>query len=265
MWTEDRAHQPQLPSQSAPSTYWCLWLFLSRCRTLHVPLLNSVRFLSDHFSIQLRSLWMADSTLWCITQLLTVMYLQQFVEVTLSHHLGHSWGYLTVGVASKNWGEEGIKHLVLLHDFCHQFSFHPHFPYTSFCCWDNWRKSSCCPSCPLPGWTLAFLTPILHAQTQSVILLGHLTLLPHLVCFLFMQVSTTMMSCLHFLTGVHTLGMGPIPKLLVSGSHICFSCQPNPLLPRLTVGSHFLSFVIPSLKPYSWVHPTWWQRCFCTT
>lgn len=34
----------------APSIYWCLPLFLHRCRTLHIPLLDFMRFLSDLFS-----------------------------------------------------------------------------------------------------------------------------------------------------------------------------------------------------------------------
>lgn len=37
-----------LSSWAAPSMSWCLGLFLPRCRIL--PLLNSVRFLSPHFS-----------------------------------------------------------------------------------------------------------------------------------------------------------------------------------------------------------------------
>lgn len=38
-----------------PSIYCCWELFLSRCRTLYFSLLNFVRFLSAHLSIQLRS------------------------------------------------------------------------------------------------------------------------------------------------------------------------------------------------------------------
>ena len=48
-----------LYSQEAPSMYWCLGLFRPCCRTLHFPFLNFMKFLSAHFSILLRSLWMA--------------------------------------------------------------------------------------------------------------------------------------------------------------------------------------------------------------
>ena len=34
-----------LSSLSSPSMYWCLGLFLPRCRTVHFPLLNFMRFL----------------------------------------------------------------------------------------------------------------------------------------------------------------------------------------------------------------------------
>jgi len=33
-----------LSSRSAPSLYWCIGLFLPRCRTLPLPLLNFIRF-----------------------------------------------------------------------------------------------------------------------------------------------------------------------------------------------------------------------------
>ena len=46
-------------SWSAPSMYWCMDLFLPRCRTLHFPSLNFMRFLSAHSSSLLRSLGMA--------------------------------------------------------------------------------------------------------------------------------------------------------------------------------------------------------------
>jgi len=48
-----------LSSWAAPSIYWCMGLSLPRCRTLHFPLLNCMRFLSAHFSSLLRSLWLA--------------------------------------------------------------------------------------------------------------------------------------------------------------------------------------------------------------
>lgn len=48
---------PFLPSfLSAPSIYWCLGLFLPKCRTCHLPLLNFTMFLTKHFSYLLRSL-----------------------------------------------------------------------------------------------------------------------------------------------------------------------------------------------------------------
>lgn len=48
-----------LSSQSSPSMYWCLGLFLPSCRALHFPLFNFMSLLSSHFSHLLRSLWMA--------------------------------------------------------------------------------------------------------------------------------------------------------------------------------------------------------------
>ncbi|KAK4810782.1 hypothetical protein QYF61_008754, partial [Mycteria americana] len=48
-----------LSSWVAPSIYWCLGLFLPKCRTWHFPWLNCMRFLSAHFSSLLRSLWVA--------------------------------------------------------------------------------------------------------------------------------------------------------------------------------------------------------------
>ena len=48
-----------LSSWSAPSLYWCLVLFLYRCRTLHFPLLNFMRFPSVHLSSLSRFLRMA--------------------------------------------------------------------------------------------------------------------------------------------------------------------------------------------------------------
>lgn len=39
-----------------PSLYWCMGLFLPRCRTSHFPLLNFMRFLYAHFSSLPRSL-----------------------------------------------------------------------------------------------------------------------------------------------------------------------------------------------------------------
>ena len=48
-----------LSSRSTPSLYWCMGLFLPRCRTLHLPLLNFIRFLSAQLSSLSRSHWMA--------------------------------------------------------------------------------------------------------------------------------------------------------------------------------------------------------------
>lgn len=39
------------------SIHWCMELFLPRCMTLHLPLLNFVIFLSSHFSSLLRYIW----------------------------------------------------------------------------------------------------------------------------------------------------------------------------------------------------------------
>lgn len=47
-----------LPRQSGPSRPRCQGFFLPRCRTLHLPLLNFIRFLLDHSSSLSRSLWM---------------------------------------------------------------------------------------------------------------------------------------------------------------------------------------------------------------
>ena len=48
-----------LHSRSAPSLYWCMGLFLPRCRTPHLPLCNLIRFLSAQLSSLFRSHWMA--------------------------------------------------------------------------------------------------------------------------------------------------------------------------------------------------------------
>ena len=48
-----------LSSRSAPSLYWCMGLFLPRCRTLPLPWLNLIRFLSAQLSSLSRSVWMA--------------------------------------------------------------------------------------------------------------------------------------------------------------------------------------------------------------
>jgi len=42
--------------QVRPSLYWCMGLFLPRCRTLHLPWLNFVRFLSAQLSSLSRSM-----------------------------------------------------------------------------------------------------------------------------------------------------------------------------------------------------------------
>ena len=46
-------------SRSAPRLYWFMGLFLPRCRNLHLPLLNFIRFLSAQLSSLSRSCWMA--------------------------------------------------------------------------------------------------------------------------------------------------------------------------------------------------------------
>ena len=56
--TQDCSAKP-LCSWAPPSRYWCWGLFLPRCRTLHLSLLNFVKFLSVHFSSLLRSFWLA--------------------------------------------------------------------------------------------------------------------------------------------------------------------------------------------------------------
>ena len=48
-----------LSSRSTPSLYWCMGLFLPRCRTLYLPLLNFIRFLCAQLSSLSRSRWMA--------------------------------------------------------------------------------------------------------------------------------------------------------------------------------------------------------------
>ena len=48
-----------LSNWAAPTTYWFLGLFLPRCRTLHLPLLNCMTFQWAHFSSLSGSLWMA--------------------------------------------------------------------------------------------------------------------------------------------------------------------------------------------------------------
>lgn len=54
------SHCPQLFSRwLAPSLSWCMGLFLGRCRAFCFCVLNFMGFLSIHFSILLRSLWMA--------------------------------------------------------------------------------------------------------------------------------------------------------------------------------------------------------------
>ena len=55
-----RSHSTELLSRrSTPSLYWCMGLFLPSCRTLHLPLLNLIRFLSAQLSSLSRSRWMA--------------------------------------------------------------------------------------------------------------------------------------------------------------------------------------------------------------
>jgi len=43
----------------ARSLYWCIGLFLMRCRTLHLPLLSLIRFLSAQHPSLSRSRWIA--------------------------------------------------------------------------------------------------------------------------------------------------------------------------------------------------------------
>ena len=47
-----------LSSRSAPNLYWCIWWILPRCRTLHMPLLNFMNFLSTQLCSPSRSYWM---------------------------------------------------------------------------------------------------------------------------------------------------------------------------------------------------------------
>ena len=66
-----------LSSRSAPNLYWCAWLFLPRCRTLHLLLLNLERFLSA----QVSSL---SSSCYCIShssQLSIICRLAPFIQV----------------------------------------------------------------------------------------------------------------------------------------------------------------------------------------
>lgn len=49
----------QLPSQAVPSLYCCEGFCLPRCKALHLPLLNFMRFLSAHSSNLSRSFWVA--------------------------------------------------------------------------------------------------------------------------------------------------------------------------------------------------------------
>lgn len=46
-------------SRVTPNLYWCTQLFLPRCGTLHLPLLNSTRFLSNQLSSLFWSCWFA--------------------------------------------------------------------------------------------------------------------------------------------------------------------------------------------------------------
>jgi len=46
-------------SKSAPNLYWIMCLFLPRCRTLHLPLLNLISFFSTKLSSLSKSCWMA--------------------------------------------------------------------------------------------------------------------------------------------------------------------------------------------------------------
>ena len=48
-----------LSSRSFLSLYWCMELFLCRCSTLNLTLLNSMRFLSAQLSHLSRTCWMA--------------------------------------------------------------------------------------------------------------------------------------------------------------------------------------------------------------
>ena len=52
-----------LSGRSTPSLYWCMGLFLPRCRTLHLPLLNLIRFLSAQMSWNLDP-WRYSKAIW---------------------------------------------------------------------------------------------------------------------------------------------------------------------------------------------------------
>jgi len=46
-----------LSSRGSPNLYWCMWLFLLRCKTLHLLLLILIRFFPAQRSGLLRSYW----------------------------------------------------------------------------------------------------------------------------------------------------------------------------------------------------------------
>jgi len=50
--------------QVSPSLYWCMGLFLPRCRTLYLPFLNFIRFLSAQLFSLSRSCWMTMNGKW---------------------------------------------------------------------------------------------------------------------------------------------------------------------------------------------------------
>ena len=78
-----------LSSRSAPSLYWCMGLFLPRCRTLHLLLLNFIRFVSAQLSGLSRSRWMAaqpsgvsaNSSQFCVISKLVEGTLCPFIQV----------------------------------------------------------------------------------------------------------------------------------------------------------------------------------------
>jgi len=58
--------EEHLFSRASPNLYWFMWLFLPRCRTLHLSLLNLIRFL--HPALQSVQVLLNGSTaFWCAT------------------------------------------------------------------------------------------------------------------------------------------------------------------------------------------------------
>jgi len=72
-----------LSNRSTPSLYRCMGLFVPRCRTLHLPLLNFIRFLSAQLSSLSRSRWMAAQPSGISTQVV-----QSFVLLAFEYNWG---------------------------------------------------------------------------------------------------------------------------------------------------------------------------------